>query len=278
MSGYHTQIETAAHSVENLLNAGSGDVADIGIILGSGLGDLSEQVDVKERIAYGVLPGFVQSSAPGHAGELIFGSHDEKRVIIANGRLHPYEGWSARDVVRPVYLMALLGVKTLIVTNASGGLNSDYQPGDVMLITDHINLTGMNPLIGPNDDAVGPRFPDLSRAYSPELRQLIVKLSQSINTEVRQGVYVGVRGPSLETSAERRYLRSIGADAVGMSTVLEVIAANHCGLEVLGLSAISNAATGGPNQQPDTIEEVWANAAIAGARISKLIGSLLAQS
>jgi purine-nucleoside phosphorylase len=278
MSGYHTQIETAAHSVENLLNAGSGDVADIGIILGSGLGELSEQVDVKERIAYGVLPGFVESSAPGHAGELIFGSHDEKRVIIANGRLHPYEGWSARDVVRPVYLMALLGVKTLIVTNASGGLNSDYQPGDVMLITDHINLTGMNPLIGPNDDAVGPRFPDLSRAYSPELRQLIVKLSQSINTEVRQGVYVGVRGPSLETSAERRYLRSIGADAVGMSTVLEVIAANHCGLEVLGLSAISNAATGGPNQQPDTIEEVWANAAIAGARISKLIGSLLAQS
>jgi purine-nucleoside phosphorylase len=278
MSGYHTQIETAAHSVENLLNAGSGDVADIGIILGSGLGDLSEQVDVKERIAYGVLPGFVESSAPGHAGELIFGSHDEKRVIIANGRLHPYEGWSARDVVRPVYLMALLGVKTLIVTNASGGLNSDYQPGDVMLITDHINLTGLNPLIGPNDDAVGPRFPDLSRAYSPELRQLIVKLSQSINTEVRQGVYVGVRGPSLETSAERRYLRSIGADAVGMSTVLEVIAANHCGLEVLGLSAISNAATGGPNQQPDTIEEVWANAAIAGARISKLIGSLLAQS
>jgi len=278
MSGYHTQIETAAHSVENLLNAGSGDVADIGIILGSGLGDLSEQVDVKERIAYGVLPGFVESSAPGHAGELIFGSHDEKRVIIANGRLHPYEGWSARDVVRPVYLMALLGVKTLIVTNASGGLNSDYQPGDVMLITDHINLTGMNPLIGPNDDAVGPRFPDLSRAYSPELRQLIVKLSQSINTEVRQGVYVGVRGPSLETSAERRYLRSIGADAVGMSTVLEVIAANHCGLEVLGLSAISNAATGGPNQQPDTIEEVWANAAIAGARISKLIGSLLTQS
>ena len=278
MSGYHTQIETAAHSVENLLNVGSGDVADTGIILGSGLGELSEQVDVKERIAYGVLPGFVQSSAPGHAGELIFGSHDEKRVIIANGRLHPYEGWSARDVVRPVYLMALLGVKTLIVTNASGGLNSDYQPGDVMLITDHINLTGMNPLIGPNDDAVGPRFPDLSRAYSPELRQLIVKLSQSINTEVRQGVYVGVRGPSLETSAERRYLRSIGADAVGMSTVLEVIAANHCGLEVLGLSAISNAATGGPNQQPDTIEEVWANAAIAGARISKLIGSLLAQS
>lgn len=278
MSEYHTQIETAAHSVENLLNAGSGDVADIGIILGSGLGDLSEQVDVKKRIAYGVLPGFVQSSAPGHAGELIFGSHDEKRVIIANGRLHPYEGWSARDVVRPVYLMALLGVKTLIVTNASGGLNSDYQPGDVMLITDHINLTGMNPLIGPNDDAVGPRFPDMSRAYSPELRQLIVKLSQSINTGVRQGVYVGVRGPSLETSAERRYLRSIGADAVGMSTVLEVIAANHCGLEVLGLSAISNAATGGPNQQPDTIEEVWANAAIAGARISKLIGSLLAQS
>jgi len=278
MSEYHTQIETAAHSVENLLNVGSGDVADIGIILGSGLGDLSEQVDVKKRIACGVLPGFVQSSAPGHAGELIFGSHDEKRVIIANGRLHPYEGWSARDVVRPVYLMALLGVKTLIVTNASGGLNSDYQPGDVMLITDHINLTGMNPLIGPNDDAVGPRFPDLSRAYSPELRQLIVKLSQSINIEVRQGVYVGVCGPSLETSAERRYLRSIGADAVGMSTVLEVIAANHCGLEVLGLSAISNAATGGPNQQPDTIEEVWANAAIAGARISKLIGSLLAQS
>lgn len=277
MSEYHTQIMTAAHSVENLLDEEANDVAEIGIILGSGLGDLSEQVDVKERIAFGALPGFPQSSAPGHAGDLIFGSYGEKRVIIANGRLHPYEGWSARDVVRPIYLMALLGVKTLVITNASGGLNSEYQPGDVMLITDHINLTGMNPLIGYNDDTVGPRFPDMSCAYSPELRQSVLQISLSDNMEIHQGVYVGVRGPSLETSAERRYLRSIGADAVGMSTVLEVIAANHAGLEVVGLSAISNAATGGPNQRPDTIEEVWANAAIAGAKISKLIGSLLAQ-
>jgi purine-nucleoside phosphorylase len=277
MSEYHTQIMTAAHSVENLLGEKASEVAEIGIILGSGLADLSDQVDIKERIAYGALPGFPQSSAPGHAGDLIFGNYGEKRVIIANGRLHPYEGWSARDVVRPIYLMAYLGVKTLIITNASGGLDPDFQPGDVMLITDHINLTGMNPLVGHNDDSVGPRFPDMSRAYSPELRQSIEQISLSNNIEVRQGVYVGVRGPSLETSAERRYLRSIGADAVGMSTVLEVIAANHSGLEVVGLSAISNAATGGPNQQPDTIEDVWANAAIAGAKISKLIGSLLAQ-
>jgi purine-nucleoside phosphorylase len=278
MSEYHTQIITAAHSVENLLDQEANDVAEVGIILGSGLGDLSDQVDVKERISYGALPGFPQSSAPGHAGDLIFGSYREKRVVIANGRLHPYEGWSARDVVRPVYLMALLGVKTLIITNASGGLNAEYRPGDVMLITDHINLTGMNPLIGLNDDTVGPRFPDMSRAYTAEHRQSILHIGLSDNIELHQGVYVGVRGPSLETSAERRYLRSIGADAVGMSTVLEVIAANHCGLGVVGLSAISNAATGGPGQQPDTIEEVWANAAIAGAKISRLIGSLLAQS
>lgn len=277
MSEYHTQIMTAAHSIENLLGVKSNDVAQIGIILGSGLGDLSEQIEVTERIAYGALPGFPQSSAPGHAGDLIFGRYANKPVIIANGRLHPYEGWSASDVVRSVYLMALLGVKTLIVTNASGGLNPDYHPGDVMLINDHINLTGMNPLIGQNDDNVGSRFPDMSRAYSPKLRKKILQISQSISTDIHQGVYVGVRGPSLETSAERRYLRSIGADAVGMSTVLEVIAANHCGLEVVGLSAISNVATGGPNQQPDTIEDVWANAAIAGTKISELIGLLLAQ-
>lgn len=278
MSDYHTQIKTAVHSVEKLLGIKGHDVAEIGIILGSGLGDLSDHVEVNERIAYNALPGFSKSSAPGHNGDLIFGSYGKKRVIVASGRLHPYEGWSAKDVVQPVYLMASLGVKLLIITNASGGLNSEYQPGDVMLIADHINLTGMNPLVGPNDDKVGSRFPDMSRAYSPELRQTITHIGQSNNIEIHQGIYVGVLGPSLETSAERRYLRSIGADAVGMSTVLEVIAANHCGMDVIGLSAISNAATGGPNQQPDTIEDVWANAAISGTKISKLIGLLLAQS
>ncbi|MBT5030806.1 MAG: purine-nucleoside phosphorylase [Proteobacteria bacterium] len=273
MSEYHVQVATAAQKIATLLNAKQANIAEVGIILGSGLSGLTEKVDAQQCFAYSELPGFSVTSAPGHAGKLICGRYQSKRVVIADGRLHPYEGWSAQDVVRPVYLMAKLGVKTLIITNAAGGLNSDYNPGDVMLITDHINLTGLNPLIGSNDETVGLRFPDMSSAYVANLRQTVVQN----NPDIRQGVYVGVMGPSLETSAERRYLRSVGADAVGMSTVLEVIAANHCGLDVLGLSAITNVATGGPEQQADTIEQVLANAAVAGAEISKIIETLLAE-
>ena len=272
MSEYHVQVAAAAQKIATLINAEQADIADVGIILGSGLSGLIEKVDIHNRFAYSDLPGFSMTSAPGHAGKLIFGQYRAKRVVIAEGRLHPYEGWSAQDIARPVYLMAKLGVKTLIITNAAGGLNPDYEPGDVMLITDHINLTGMNPLTGPNDETVGLRYPDMSHAYAPNLRQIVMQS----NPDIHQGIYVGVVGPSLETSAERRYLRSVGADAVGMSTVLEVIAANHCGLGVLGLSAITNVATGGPEQQADTIEEVLANAAVAGVKISKIIESLLA--
>ena len=246
MSEYHVQIATAAKKITTLLNAESANVADVGIILGSGLGGLIEKVDSQERIPYASLPGFSTTSAPGHVGNFVFGEYQTKRVVIAEGRLHPYEGWSAQDIVRPVYLMAKLGVKILIITNAAGGLNPDYEPGDVMVIADHINLTSMNPLTGPNDETVGLRYPDMSRAYAPDLRQIVVQS----NPGIHQGIYVGVVGPSLETSAERRYLRSVGADAVGMSTVLEVIAANHCGLEVFGLSAITNVATGGQSSRP----------------------------
>jgi purine-nucleoside phosphorylase len=192
-----------------------------------------------------------------------------------DGRLHPYEGWSARDVVLPIYLLKRLGAVRLVVTNSAGGLSPDFGPGEVMLIEDHLNLTGLNPLTGPNDDRLGLRFPDMSRAYEPELRARALRTAQANKLKLRRGIYAGILGPSLETSAERRWLRGCGADAVGMSTVLEVIAARHAGLSVLGLSAISNSATGGPDQQPDTIEEVLENAAVAGRTITALLEKLL---
>jgi purine-nucleoside phosphorylase len=191
------------------------------------------------------------------------------------GRVHLYEGRSAAAVALPVYLLKALGALRLVVTNAAGALNPEFAPGDVMLIEDHLNFTGHNPLTGPNDDALGLRFPDMSRAYDPDLRERALAVAKARKIPLRRGIYAGIAGPSLETSAERRWLRSTGADAVGMSTVLEVIAARHAGLATLGLSAITNSATGGSDQQPDSIEEVLENAGVAGATISRLLDRLL---
>jgi purine-nucleoside phosphorylase len=226
-------------------------------------------------IPYAEIAGFPVPTAPGHAGRLVAGTLHGHPVALMQGRLHLYEGWSARDVALPVYLLKALGAERLVVTNAAGALNPDLGCCDVMLIEDHLNFTGANPLAGPNDDALGLRFPDLSRAYDPALRAAALAAAGAAGVPLRRGVYAGVAGPSLETSAERRFMRAAGADAVGMSTVIEVIAAAHAGLPVLGLSAITNAAAGGPEQQPDTIEAVLANAAVAGRRIAALLAALL---
>lgn len=252
-----------------------GEPVEIAMILGSGLGHLATAVEEPLVVPYADIQGFPVSTAPGHKGQLVIGRLYGRRVAIMEGRLHLYEGWSPRDIALTVYLLRRLGAATLIVTNAAGGLNPDYGPGEVMLIADHLNFTGINPLTGPNDDAIGLRFPDLSRAYDPELLTKARTVAASAGVPVHEGIYIGLAGPSLETNAERRYYRSTGGDTVGMSTVTETIAAVHAGMTVLGISAITNAATGGPDQQPDTIEDVLANAAISGRKIDALLQRLI---
>jgi len=254
-----------------------GAPVEAGIILGSGLGGLAERVEEPTAIPYGEIAGFPVSTAPGHAGRLVTGRLFGRRVALMQGRLHLYEGWSARDIALPVYLLARLGAARLIVTNAAGALDPALAPGEVMLIEDHLNFTGANPLTGPDEPDLGPRFPDLSRAYEPALREAALRAAAAAGVTLRRGIYAAVAGPSLETSAERRFLRAAGGSAVGMSTVIEVIAAAHAGLPVLGLSAISNAAAGGPDQAPDSIEEILANAATAGEAIAALLQRLFAE-
>jgi|SRR5579872_2147874 len=219
-------------------------VPRIAIVLGSGLGGLAEDADIDLVIPYAEIPGFPASTAPGHAGRLLIGSLEGQPVALLSGRAHLYEGYTPQDAVFAARLMCRLGAEALIVTNAAGGVNTSFHPGDLMLITDHINLTGRNPLVGPNDPALGVRFPDLSEAYDARLRALARRASAETGVPLVEGIYMGLLGPSYETPAEVRMVRLLGADAVGMSTVLEVIAARHCGLRVLGISCITNLAAG----------------------------------
>lgn len=248
---------------------------EVALILGSGLSGLAAAVTDAKRIPYSDIEGFPAATAPGHEGQLILGELHQQRVAILSGRPHLYEGWQPAQIALPIRTLRALGATVLAVTNAAGALNDQFEPGDVMLITDHMNFTGLNPLIGPNDDDVGLRFPDMSRAYDPHLRAATAKALEAEGISYREGIYAGVTGPSLETSAERRFLRAAGADAVGMSTVTEVIAAVHAGLRVVGLSAITNKATGGDDQQPDTIEDVHRHAAVAGEKIERALTKLL---
>ncbi|MDZ5697849.1 purine-nucleoside phosphorylase [Chelativorans sp. M5D2P16] len=266
-----SRLERAHASIESRVGAH----CEIAIMLGSGLGQIGEAVEDAVRIPYAEIADFPVSTAPGHRGELIFGMLHGRRVAVMQGRLHLYEGWSPRDIALAVYLLKRLGATTLIVTNAAGGLNPDYRAGEVMLIEDHLNFTGLNPLVSVNDEAIGLRFPDMSRAYDPDLLRSASQAAGRAEVPVRHGIYAGVLGPSLETSAERRFLRGSGADAVGMSTVMEVIAAAHAGLPVLGISAITNQATGGPDQAVDTVEAVLANAVRCGEKIAPLLCELL---
>jgi len=227
----------------------------IGLILGSGLGVLAEEITNSTKIPYHHIPDFPVSTVEGHAGQLVFGQLEGVEVVAMQGRFHYYEGYSFEKVTFPVRVMKELGVEMLIVTNAAGGVNEDFQPGDLMLITDHINNMGSNPLIGPNDSSLGVRFPDMSEAYSKDLRSKAKQVAKSLNLSLQEGVYVGNTGPTYETPAEIRMLRAFGGDAVGMSTVPEVIVARHGNLKVLGISCISNMAAG-ILDQPLNHEEV----------------------
>jgi len=216
----------------------------IGLILGSGLGVLADLIEQPIVVDYSRIPHFPVSTVEGHAGELVVGTIKGKQVLVMKGRFHAYEGYGAETVSFPVRVMKELGVETLIVTNAAGGINESYQVGDLMVISDHLNLTYRNPLIGPNDAALGVRFPDMSEAYSKRLRKLAHEVAASQDFKLQEGVYVGLLGPNYETPAEIRMFRTLGGDSVGMSTVPEVIVARHAGIEVLGFSCISNMASG----------------------------------
>lgn len=251
----------------------------VAIILGSGLNDLAESVQKPDIIPFGDLPYFPVSTVFGHSGRLVIGELEGQTIFVMQGRIHFYEGYSMAQVTLPVRVMQRLGVEVLIVTNAAGGVNPDFLPGDVMLITDNLNLmgmTGQNPLIGPNYDAIGPRFPDMSQAYDRALRDLARRAAAEEKIPLREGVYAGLSGPSFESPADLRFLRSIGADAVGMSTVPEVIVARHGGMRVLGFSGISNKA----NLDGSTVtthEEVIEAGKIIAPKVEKLVRGVVRQ-
>ncbi len=248
----------------------------IGLILGSGLANVADGVADADSIPYGEVPNFPVSTVEGHAGKLVIGNMAGKAVVVMRGRVHYYEGYTMQQVTLPVRVMRELGVETLIVTNAAGGVNVDYEPGDLMLISDHINLigmTGLNPLRGPNDETLGPRFLQMSNAYDPALRDLAGESAREGRLSLREGIYVMLAGPSYETGADVRFLRMIGADAVGMSTVPEVIVARHGGMRVLGVSLISNSLSRG--HEKVTHDEVLAAGKSAIPKMAQLIQGVL---
>lgn len=245
-------IEQASAYIQERLPA----APEIGLILGSGLGVLADLIEQPLTFPYADIPHFPESTVAGHAGELVFGTIAGRRVLMMKGRFHLYEGYGEEIVTFPVRVMKRLGIEALVVTNAAGGVNKSFQPGDLMLITDHLNLQYRNPLIGPNLDKFGTRFPDMTEAYSKRLRAKLKDSANELGIELREGVYAAMLGPTYETPAEIRMLQVIGADAVGMSTVPEVIAARHAGIEVLGISCITNMAAGILDQPLDHKEVV----------------------
>lgn len=217
---------------------------EVGLILGSGLGELADEIENPIVIPYEKIPSFPVSTVEGHAGQLVYGMLGGKHVLALQGRFHYYEGYSMDEVTFPVRVMSMLGTESIIVTNAAGGVNERFTPGDLMLITDHINSFGTNPLIGPNDDKFGPRFPDLTQAYDLDYQKLVKDVAADLNLSLQEGVYYGTTGPTYETPSEVRMIQTVGGDAVGMSTVPEVIVARHAGMRVVGISCISNLAAG----------------------------------
>ena len=265
------KIELAAEFISQKINQSP----EVLLFLGSGLGDVTIEITKDAEISYKDIPEFPFSTAPSHAGNLVAGEFYGKHVLVMQGRLHLYEGWKADEIAFPIRVARSLGVNKMIVTNAAGALNTSFEPGSIMMLTDHINFTGQNPLIGSHDDELGLRFPDMSDVYDKKVQGIVSNCFKNAGIKLSKGIYAGITGPSLETSAERRFLKGSGADAVGMSTVMEVIAAKQAGFEIVGLSAITNKADGGPEQQPDTIEEVLEYANVAGKKIKSILPELL---
>ena len=249
-------------------------VPDASLILGTGLGGLAKEIDCAAQISYSEIPGFPVSTVESHAGRLLLGTLGGRNVVAMQGRFHLYEGYSMQQITFPVRVMRALGADKLVVSNACGGMNPFWSAGDLMLIADHINLLGDNPLIGPNDESLGPRFPDMSAPFDPELRKIARSVAQDLKITLREGVYVAVTGPNLETPAEYRFLRGIGADVVGMSTVPEVIVAVHGGMRVLGVSIITDECF--PDAlEPANVERIIATAQKAEPDLTRLVTGVL---
>jgi purine-nucleoside phosphorylase len=248
----------------------------VGLILGSGLGVLADEIENATVIDFGDIPNFPVSTVEGHAGKLVIGTLEGCPVVAMQGRFHYYEGYSQKEITFPVYVMKMLGCEKLVVTNACGGMNSSFQPGDLMLITDHINFSGSNPLIGANDPKLGPRFPDMSEAYNRELISIAERVAEAKGIKVQKGVYVSISGPSYCTPSELIMFRMMGADAVGMSTAPEVIVANHAGLKVLGISCVTDMAIG-ENLEPLTHEQVVEVANRTRPKFISLVKGFLAE-
>ena len=276
----HQMRSAESHGAESIERAASairrrfGAPPEVGIILGTGLGKLGGEIDTAVTIDYPEIPGFPTSTVESHAGRLLCGTLGGKRVVAMQGRFHRYEGYSLQQVTFPIRVLRALGAKALIVSNACGGLNPAWSAGDLVLIADHINLLGDNPLIGPNDDALGPRFPDMSEPYAASLRDAARAAATAVGVPLREGVYVAVAGPNLETRAEYRFLRTIGADVVGMSTVPEVIVGVHSGMRVLGLSIVTDMCI--PDAlEPASLERIIAVAAAAEPKLSAVVRGVL---
>lgn len=236
-------MEMIEHSAQLILQRTSLR-PEIALVLGSGLGDFADTLEEAVKIPFGQIPAFPAATAPGHAGALVIGKKHGKAVAVLQGRIHYYEGLPQREITLPIRVLAAMGVKKLVLTNACGGINLSYKPGDLMLIQDHINFSGQNPLIGPNLDAFGPRFPDMSDLYHAGLREKIRSVAGALGIELKEGVYAMYSGPNYETPAEIRMFRTLGADVVGMSTVPEALVAGHCGMKVAGISCVTNMAAG----------------------------------
>jgi purine-nucleoside phosphorylase len=262
-------------ALEAAVRARTALVPEIGIVLGSGLGGLADDLDEPVAIPFGDLPGWPSATAPGHVGRLLLGRLAARPVVMLQGRFHVYEGNDPGLVIQPVLLFQRLGARVVVLTNAAGGVDPAFRPGTLMVISDHLNLTGRTPLLGPNADAIGPRFQDLTDAWSPRLRERLHEAGRAERVELAEGIYAGLLGPQYETPAEVRMLRTLGADAVGMSTVLEAIAARWAGLEVCGVSLVTNAGAG-YSGAPLSHEEVLAAGAEAGPRLARVIRRFVA--
>ena len=252
MNNMFDKIQESADFIKNKSNISP----NVGLILGSGLGVLADEIQNAVKIKYNDIPNFPISTVEGHAGQLVIGNLEGKQVVAMQGRFHYYEGYSQQEITFPVRVMKALGVDTIVVTNAAGGSNTNFNPGDLMVIKDHINLSGNNPLIGKNDERFGPRFPDMSTAYNPKYVALVKKCAKELNMNIQEGVYAFFSGPTYETPAEVRMAQILGADAVGMSTAPEVIVASHSSMDVIGISCITNMAAGILDQPLDHEEVI----------------------
>lgn len=275
-AGHAHRQEAVARAVAAVRARVGAFVPDAAIILGTGLGALGRAIEIDVAIDYAEVPGFPLSTVESHAGRLLVGRLGGRRVLAMQGRFHKYEGYSLQQVTFPVRVLQALGARVLVVSNACGGMREDWAAGDLMLIADHINLLGDSPLVGPNDDALGPRFPDLSAAYDPALRALARRIATEQGIVLREGVYVAVAGPNLETAAEYRMLRTIGADVVGMSTVPEVIVANHGGMRVLGVSIITDMCIP-ETLEPASLGKILAVAAGAEPKLTALVRGVVGE-